>query len=116
MLVGSADESLDVIRHVKSKHLGVNLDIGHCQVMGEHIPRTIKMLKERIFNVHLYDIKGRKHYHLIPGEGDIDFPSVFESLRSIGYDQYLTVELYTYPDKPVYAARKALSYLRQMLR
>jgi sugar phosphate isomerase/epimerase len=114
LLVGNARESLDVIEQVVSRYLGVNLDIGHSHVMGENIPQVIKMFGKRIFNIHLYDIKGRRHYHLMPGKGDIDFRSVFRSLKRVGYDRYFTVELYTYPNRPVYAASKALSYLKQL--
>jgi sugar phosphate isomerase/epimerase len=114
LLVGNADESLDVIKQIGSQYLGVNLDIGHSQVIGEDIPQVIKMFGKRIFNVHLYDIKGRRHYHLMPGKGDIDFRSVFKSLKSVAYERYFTVELYTYPHRPVSAASKALSYLKQI--
>jgi len=114
LLVENADESLDVIKQIDSPYVGVNLDIGHSHVIGEDLHQTIKMFRKCIFNVHLYDIRRRRHYHLMPGKGDIDFHSVFESLKSVGYNRYCTVELYTYPHKPVHAASKALSYLKQI--
>lgn len=114
LLVGNAAETLEIIRRIDSSYLGVNLDIGHCGVAGEDISETIKTFRNRIFNLHVEDIRRRRHYHLIPGTGDIDFVSVLKALNKINYDRYLTVELYTYAGRPVYAAQKALSYLRQV--
>ena len=64
--------------------------------------------------VHIEDIVGGvrgKHYHRIPGEGDIDFRTVFDALDDIGYGGFATLELYTYPDEPDMAAREAYEAL-----
>src|SRR5436190_205827 len=62
-------ELMEWIGKLGSRRLGANLDIGHSQVIGELIPEVIAMLKGRIWNLHVEDIPGRKHYHMIPGEG-----------------------------------------------
>jgi len=53
------------------------------------------------------------HYHLIPGEGNLDFDAVRKGLEGIGYEGFLTAELYPYADRPTYAAEKALAFLRE---
>jgi len=78
--------------------LGANLDIGHSQVIGESIPGVVRMLGDRIWNLHVEDIPGRKHYHMIPGEGTLDWNALIKALREIGYDRFLTVELYTHTE------------------
>ena len=65
--VAELREWIDRLGH---RRLGANLDIGHCQVMGESIPAAIELLGDRIWNLHVEDIPGRKHYHLIPGGGN----------------------------------------------
>jgi sugar phosphate isomerase/epimerase len=55
------------------------------------------------------------HYHLIPGEGAIDFAAVFDALRDINYDGWITIELYPYVDDPDAAARIALERVRSYL-
>jgi sugar phosphate isomerase/epimerase len=47
------------------------------------------------------------HAHLIPGEGAIDFDSTLRAVRSIGYNGWVTVELYPYVADPDTAARTA---------
>ena len=92
--------------------LGANLDIGHSQVIGESIPDEIEILRGRIWNLHVEDIPGRKHYHMIPGEGTLDWPALKTALEKIGYDRFLTVELYTHTDNPQEAAEKSYDFLR----
>ena len=106
-------EWIDRMRHPR---LGANLDIGHCRVMGESIPDAIELLGDRIWNLHVEDIPGRKHYHMIPGEGTIAWEPVIAALRRIDYRRFLTVELYTHTDDPMAAAEKSFGFLIALLR
>lgn len=114
LLLEKADEVMHFLAKFSSPYLGVNLDIGHAKVAGESLTDVIKLFSDKILHIHLEDICGQKHYHLIPGDGDIDFSAVFKALVSIGYKRYITLELYTYVDQPDMAARRALSYLKQI--
>lgn len=111
LLVETAAEVAEVIARVGHPALGANLDVGHAVCVGEDPLESIRLLGPRIWNVHLEDIKGRKHHHLVPGEGDIDFARVFAALRSVGYDGYVTVELYTCVDRADDAAVQARTHL-----
>ena len=56
-------------------------------------------------------VKGKVHHHEIPGEGDIDFRSVFDLLSDADYEHYLSVELYAHADvweRALYQSRKYL--------
>lgn len=115
LLVERASEALDVIRAVGSPVLGVNLDIGHSFLDGEPVEETVSALEGRIWNVHVEDIKDRKHFHRVPGDGELPFQRYLHALRGISYGGFLTVELYSYPDKPVEAGSRALAYLTALL-
>jgi sugar phosphate isomerase/epimerase len=104
-------ELKDWIDRLGHPRLGANLDIGHSQVIGEEIPQVVAMLADRIWNLHVEDIPGRKHYHLIPGEGTLDWISLRDALKSIAYNRYLTVELYTHTADPQSAAEKSWRFL-----
>ena len=61
-----------------------------------------------IRHVHLEDIAAtRVHQHIVPGEGAIDLAPVLGALREIGYEGWVTVELYPYISDPDTAARTA---------
>lgn len=115
LLIENGAELSHLIEVMGSKRLGANLDLGHAEVIGEDIPHLLEKLKGKIWNIHLEDIKDRKHYHLIPGQGTMDFQSILKALTSTGYDGFLTLELYTYVDNPVSAAEQSLAYLQPLL-
>lgn len=106
-------ELRDWIQRLNSPRFGANLDIGHSQVMGESIAYEVEMLKGRIWNLHVEDIPGRKHYHMIPGEGTLDWDALKSALQKIHYDRFLTVELYTHTENPQEAAEKSYRFLNE---
>ena len=114
LLVERADELDGLILEIGAENFGANLDLGHSYLAGEVPSLVAGRLASKIFHIHLEDIRNRKHYHLIPGEGDIDFEEIFKALDLIDYDGFVTVELYTCPENPVQAAEKAFDYLKHL--
>ena len=107
-------EWIDRLNHPR---LGANLDIGHSVVIGEEIPVVVEMLAGRIWNLHVEDLPGRKHYHMIPGEGTgVDWAALRGALRDTHYDRFLTVELYTHTERPQEAAEKSFQFLSRFFR
>lgn len=106
--VAELREWIDRLGHPR---LGANLDIGHSQVMGEDLKQSIELLGDRIWNLHVEDIPGRKHYHLIPGRGTLDWDAVHAGLTAISYPRFLTVELYTETANPKAAAVESFAFL-----
>jgi len=115
LLVERASELAEVIDRVNSPSLGANLDIGHSYLSGESPQQAVALLQGRIWNTHVEDIHANKHYHLIPGEGELPFSEYFQALNTAGYDGYLTVELYTYAHQPEEAGIRSLAYLNKLL-
>ncbi|ELY66711.1 sugar phosphate isomerase/epimerase family protein [Natrinema versiforme] len=118
LLIENTDEVLELIDEIGRNSLGINLDVGHAAVYGEDVPESIHASAGSITGIHLEDIVGGrrgKHYHRIPGEGDLDFREIFDALADIGYDGFATLELYTYPDEPDHAARDAMAELEPFL-
>ena len=114
LLVESVDDVLSLIDDVGHPSLGINLDLGHVAVLGNDPTDAIRRSAGHITGVHLEDIPdgvGGTHYHTIPGDGDLDFRSIFDTFDDIGYDGFVTLELYTYPEMPNEAARESIGYL-----
>jgi sugar phosphate isomerase/epimerase len=111
--VAELREWIDKLNH---PWFGANLDVGHSQVIGESIPDAVKLLAGRIWNLHVEDIPGRKHYHTIPGApgGTLDWAALRQALADINYDRFLTVELYTETADPHNAARKSYEFLSKV--
>lgn len=115
LLVERCGELEALMRVLDSPWFGANLDLGHSHVLGEEPEFVVRSLGARIFHVHIEDIARRKHYHLIPGLGEVDFAALFRILDDNRYDGFITVELYTYPHQPEEAAARSLAHLRQLI-
>lgn len=111
LLIESGSELSCLIGEIGSELLGANLDLGHSHVLGEDPEFAVGLLKGRIFHVHIEDIKGRRRYNPVPGAGNIDFRKLL-SLFEENYGGFITVELYSCPDRPEEAARKSLEFLK----
>ena len=112
--IGRTSDLLAWFERMNHPRLGANLDLGHAEVVGDAPAEAIRRLSPRIHNLHIEDIKGRVHHHLVPGEGDIDFRAIRRALDESGYRRFVTVELYTCADRPTEAGRESLVFLRRI--
>lgn len=112
LLLETTDQYLEVVERLDAPSVGLNFDVGHAYCVAEDIPAAIRKLAGHIRHFHVEDISAeRVHHHLVPGTGAIDFGEVFRAIGSIGYDGWVTVELYPFVDDPDEAARAALQAL-----
>ena len=94
MVLETTDQAIELIRGIDSERVRVNMDIGHVKCSEEPYLEKIKKAAPYAVHCHIEDILGKTHEHLIPGDGDLDFRSVFRILESSGYAGFLSVELY----------------------
>jgi sugar phosphate isomerase/epimerase len=108
LLIETADQYLEFASKIQSPYLGLNFDIGHSYCVKDDPAQTVRRLAKLIRHVHLEDIAAtRVHHHLIPGEGAIDFGATLAALKEVGYDGWVTIELYTCHENPDHAASVA---------
>lgn len=91
-----------------------NYDVGHGVVAGEDPAAAVRLLGPYLKNLHLEDIQGRTHRHLMFGDGDIDFRALFRALRANRYAGHLTMDLYPFKDAWERAVRDAGHFLRDV--
>ncbi len=92
--------------------LGLNFDVGHFYCVGDDPAANILQFAGRTHHIQIEDIaKDRVHFHLVPGDGAIDFDEFFRNLRLANYDGWITVELYTFEHKAVEVAKRAREFL-----
>ena len=95
--------------------LGLTLDVGHCLVTGDDVAATIRRWAPRLVNVHLDDIKDRRHDHRMFGEGDLDLTATLRALIEVDFDGVAAVELSRDSHRGPIAAREAMQHLRAAL-
>ena len=116
LLIETADQFLEFMGHIKSPMVGCNFDIGHSYCVGDDPASTIPRLAKYIKHFHLEDIAStRVHHHLIPGDGAIDFKAAIEAIKAIGYEEWVTIELYPYVEDPDQAAKLARERIAPLL-
>ena len=96
--------------------LQMNGDLGHFYCVREDPAAVVRSHRETIRHVHIADIVSeRVHQHMVPGEGVIDFPGIFQSLDAVGYTGMVTVELYPYTSTARDVAQRAYDHLKPLL-
>lgn len=116
LLVETFEQYLEIAGRVDSSSLGLNFDIGHAYCVNQPPEQWVARLAEHTRHYHVEDIAAtRRHAHLIPGQGAIDLPAVFQEIRKSGYEGWITVELYPYIDDPDAAGRQAKQYLDRLM-
>ncbi len=93
--------------------LGLTLDVGHVHCLGDgDLIEHVRRWRDRLFNVHLEDMRPGVHEHLMFGEGDMDFGRVFRALKDIDYRGPVHVELSRHSHDAVSIARRSYEFLR----
>jgi sugar phosphate isomerase/epimerase len=114
LLIERPEEFEELIAGLAHPRLALNFDIGHFYCVGVDPAEAARRLGPHIRHVHLEDIApSREHKHLVPGAGAIDFPAVLAALRDVGYDGWVTVELYPYEAQAREVADRAIQVLSQ---
>ena len=92
-LILTVADGLRMIEEIGSDRLGILLDTGHAAVNGENLPDVVRSLKHVPLHIHIDDNCGDSDAHLVPGAGTIDFVSLAEALREVGYQGAISAEL-----------------------
>jgi sugar phosphate isomerase/epimerase len=96
---------------------GLTMDLGHVHCIEDGpVSAHIHRWASRIINIHAEDMIRGVHEHLMFGEGTMDFPAIFEALRTAGYDRGIHVELSRHGHAAVEAVRASTDFLTPLLR
>ena len=91
LIGGHPDEFAWVLGRL-DRSVGVCFDTGHT-ALGHHWDRFIEIAGDRLVHVHVNDNRGRFDDHLPPGDGEIDWVHIRESLLQVNFDGWLVLEL-----------------------
>jgi sugar phosphate isomerase/epimerase len=114
--VSSSDGVMALVREAGEPNGGVLLDVAHANATKEPLELVIAKLKGRLMYVHVADNDGSSSAHLPAGQGNIDFPSLFRSLRGIGYEGYVNVDFGGVPAERIWEeVKKGREYFEDCL-
>ncbi len=99
-LRGYATDYLDLIHLADDLGTGICWDTGHAYLSMQNIERALESIGNRLLMIHVDDNFGDDDVHVPPFCGRVDFKTTVYTLRKIGYqgDMYLEVRCEYKPD------------------
>ncbi len=108
-------ESLKLMKETNHKNLKLLLDLNHANLESHmSIQESIELTAPYLWHMHASDSPSAEHRHLPLGEGDIDWYATMYTLRKVGYDKWISVEMEHVRD-PYQASMKSLLTLKQCM-
>ncbi|HSB81592.1 MAG TPA: sugar phosphate isomerase/epimerase family protein, partial [Candidatus Methylomirabilis sp.] len=89
----TVEELARVFEAFPTRHLGLTLDVAHACLLPGGTEPFIRAFPDRIVSSHISDNDLKLDFHLPVGEGKIDFRSVLQGLKDIGFQGTLNIEL-----------------------
>lgn len=106
----SAAETVRLIEKVDHPNFRLLLDTKAMTFEEEGRAATIRKYGGYLAHYHAND----ENLHG-PGWGAVDFGPIFEALRDVGYEDYVSVEVFKFDPGPEAIATKSLAYLKQFV-
>jgi sugar phosphate isomerase/epimerase len=106
--INTVAEGMKMVRQIDHPNFKIHLDVKAMSSEPTPVPAIIRSVKvEDIGHFHVNDpnLYG-------PGMGDVHYAPIAEAVRDIGYDKWLSVEVFKYDPDPETIAQKSIDYLR----
>ncbi len=107
--INTPDDAMKMVREVNHPNLKWMLDCFAAYNQGVDIPAAVRKYGADLVHVHMND--ENKSW---PGTGRIDFPSVAQALKDVGYSGYLSIEVFDLKPDPETIAVEAMKSLRRL--
>ena len=98
---------------IRYPSLMLTFDVGHAHISSTAEDQTvavefIRRWGARIGHVHVSDNHGKRDEHLPLGKGTVDWNGVMAALMDTGYDQTITLEVFTEQQQDLAKGRQRL--------
>ena len=106
--INTAAEAVRFARQIDSPNFKIILDVKAMSSEGKPIPQIIRESWPHFAYFHANDanLKG-------PGFGAVDFKPIAAALKEVGYQGYVSVEVFTFEEGPEVIASQSLAYLKR---
>ena len=107
--INTAAEALQFVQQLCSPHFNIILDVKAMCSESKPIPAIIRESWPHFAHFHANDrnLKG-------PGFGEVDFKPIAAALQEVGYDGFVSVEVFKFEEGAEEIAAKSIEYLRRM--
>jgi sugar phosphate isomerase/epimerase len=105
--INTAFEAIQFVRRLESDRFKIILDVKAMSAEAKPIPQIIRESWPHFAYFHANDrnLKG-------PGFGDVDFKPIATALKEVGYQGWVSVEVFKFDEGPEKIATNSIEYLR----
>lgn len=102
-------QGMQFIEAMGCDNVGLMLDLFHMNIEEDSIEAGLQRAGRLLWHVHIADTN--RNY---PGSGHMNYAPIFQTLRGMGYEGYISAELRPLPD-PDTAAQETIAFLKRWL-
>ena len=99
--------ALRLIDDVDHPNFGLHLDVKAMSSESTPVPELVRRHAGRAGHFHVNDANGRG-----PGFGDTDFAPILRALDDVGYEKWVSLEVFDFAPDPETIATRSLEHLR----
>ncbi|MDB6028769.1 MAG: Xylose isomerase domain protein barrel [Verrucomicrobiales bacterium] len=105
--INTAEEAIRFTKQLASAHFKIILDVKAMCSEAKPIPQIIQESASHLAYFHANDqnLKG-------PGFGEVDFKPIAAALKDVGYDGFVSVEVFKFEEGPEVIATQSIQYLK----
>lgn len=107
--INTVSEGMELVREVGHPNLKIHLDVKAMCSEPTPVPDIIRSVKAG--DIGHFHVNDANLYG--PGMGDVDYGPIAEAVKDVGWDKWLSVEVFKYDPDPETIAAKSIEYLRQ---
>ena len=85
--LNTADDAVRLCDEVAHRRVGILFDTFHANIEEKNIAKALALCGDHLKHIHTCE-----NDRGVPGSGHIEWSSVFESIRTLGYDGWLSIE------------------------
>lgn len=106
--ITTPEEAFSLVQAVDHPNFQMMLDVYSSSAEGVDIPAAIRRFAPWIRHVHANDSNG-----YLPGSGEANYDALVAALREVGYEGYLSVEVFDFKPDPRTIAVRSVEFLRR---
>ncbi|PQO31199.1 D-tagatose 3-epimerase [Blastopirellula marina] len=106
--LNTAEKGLELMDLIDSPNCKIHLDVKAMSAEEKPIPQIIRETHPHIAHFHANDPNKRG-----PGMGDVDFVPIFQALKEVGYNGWVSVEVFDYEPGIESLVKDSIAYMHQ---